>query len=42
MDEFTSISVRSDEKARFDRLRPEGYRQGAFVARLLEQYEQDD
>ena len=42
MDEFTSISVRADEKARFDRLRPDGYRQGAFVARLLEEYERDE
>ena len=42
MGEFTSIAVRPDEKARFDRIRPDGYRQGAFVARLLEEYEQDE
>jgi len=42
MTKFTSIAVRPDEKARFDRIRPDGYRQGAFIARLLEQYEQDD
>jgi len=42
MDEYTSISVRPEEKERFERNCPEGLRYGVFVDYLLEQYEESE